>query len=133
MLQETVDVVATLPPSATVGEDAWAQPVDRLSVRHVPAGAVNLNVEGRAVVGPLQGFGPLWQKTFRVHVSGPAVTPAEVVRFWKEHFPSLHPPQNRFFPSLAGVQPGEVVLINAIASGMPVYTGVMVLYADDES
>jgi hypothetical protein len=34
---------------------------------------------------------------------------------------------------VAGVAPGEVVLINASLQGMPVGTGVMVLYADDES
>jgi hypothetical protein len=129
----TVESIATLPSAVRADEGAWAQPIDRLCVRHVPAGAVSLNVDGRAVVGPLQGFGPLWQKTFRARLSGANVSPAEVVRFWKEHFPRLHPPQNRFFPSLAGVQPGEVVLINATTSGMPVYTGVMVLYADDES
>ena len=61
------------------------------------------------------------------------MTPNEVVRVWKEHFPEFHPPQNRFYPSLAGVQPGEVLLINASMRGMPVYTGVRVIYADEES
>src|SRR5207244_3584905 len=32
-----------------------------------------------------------------------------------------------------GVAPGDVVLINASLQGMPVGTGVMVLYADDET
>jgi len=31
------------------------------------------------------------------------------------------------------VAPGEVVLINAIVQGMPTLTGVLVVYADDES
>jgi hypothetical protein len=35
----------------------WAEPVETLMVSEVPAGAVNLNVAGRRVVGPLQGFG----------------------------------------------------------------------------
>ena len=34
---------------------------------------------------------------------------------------------------MAGVKPGEVLLINATVGGMPVYTGVRVIYADDES
>lgn len=111
----------------------WAPRMSTLKVSAVPAGAVNLNVEGRRVVGALQGFGQLWQKTYRLRLVGATVTPAEVVKVWKERFPDFHPPQNRFYPSLAGVAPGEVVLINASVTGFPVYTGVMVLYADDES
>jgi hypothetical protein len=111
----------------------WAVTRNVLRVSDVPAQAVNLNVEGRRVAGALQGFGQLWQKTYRVRLVGAGVTPAEAVRIWKEEFPSFHPPQSRFYPSLAGVAPGEVMLINASVQGMPVYTGVMVLYADDES
>jgi hypothetical protein len=55
------------------------------------------------------------------------------VRVWKQEFPNFHPPQSRFYPPLDGVAPGEIMLINASVQGMPVYTGVMVLYADDES
>ena len=49
------------------------------------------------------------------------------------HFPEFQPPQNRFFPPVAGVAPGEVVVINASLQGMPVQTGVLVMYADDVS
>ena len=111
----------------------WSERVDRLRVANLPAGATNLNVDGRRVVGPLQGFGRLWQKTYRVRLAGAAATPAEVVRVWKERFPEFLPPENRFYPSLAGVRPGEILLINASLTGMPVDTGVLVLYADDES
>ncbi|MGZ3678450.1 MAG: hypothetical protein ACXWQR_07755 [Ktedonobacterales bacterium] len=117
-----------------VSRDAehWSQ-VSKLSVSNVPVGAVNLNVDGRNVVGPLQGFGRLWQKTYQTRLSGANVTPTEVVRVWKERLPEFQPPQNRFFPAVAGVEPGQVVLINASLGGMPVNTGVLVLYADDES
>ena len=111
----------------------WAKSRNVLRVSGVPAGAVNLNVEGRRVAGALQGFGQLWQKTYRVRLTGADVTPQEVVKLWKREFPSFHPPESRFYPSLDGVTPGEVMLINASVRGMPVYTGVMVLYADDES
>ena len=128
-------------PSATPDEtpdrpsrdaEHWSQ-VSRLSVSNVPVGAINLNVDGRNVVGPLQGFGQLWQKTYQARLSGTSVTPTEVVRIWKERLPEFQPPQNRFFPAVAGVEPGQVVLINASLGGMPVNTGVLVLYADDES
>jgi hypothetical protein len=111
----------------------WAGRVDTLKVGAVPAGAMNINVDGRRVVGPLQGFGALWQKTYQVRLRGENLTPAEVIRVWKERFPEFQPPQNRFYPVGEGVSPGEVVLINASLQGMPVGTGVMVLYADDES
>src|SRR5262245_57735181 len=111
----------------------WAGRVETLKVAEVPAGAVNINVEGRRVVGPLQGFGALWQKTYQVRLRRDGLTAAEVVRAWKENLPAFQPPQNRFYPSVAGVTPGEVVLISATVQGLPVSTGVMVLYADDES
>lgn len=121
------------PPTQPRDALYWAERVDTLKVGSVPVGALNLNVDGRRVVGPVQGFGQLWQKTYRVRLAGADVTPQEVIRVWKERFPQFHPPQNRFFPSVAGVAPGEVVLINAAMPGMQVSTGVMVLYADDES
>ena len=35
----------------------WARTVARLRLGDVPAEAINLNVTGRRVVGPVQGFG----------------------------------------------------------------------------
>ena len=45
------------------------------------------------------------------------------------------PDNSRFYPSVTGVEPGEVVLINATLPGIPggIATGVLVLYSDDES
>lgn len=113
----------------------WAGPVSKLKVGDVPSGAVSLNVDGRQVVGPLQGFGQLWQKTYRVRLSGSEATPREVVEFLKQKLPSLMPGNSRFYPSVAGVAPGELVLINATLPGIPgeIATGVMVLYSDEES
>jgi hypothetical protein len=99
----------------------------------VPEGAANVNVRGRREVGALQGFGRMWQKTYRVRLNGVEAEPAEVVRVWKERFPALQPPNSRFYPSLAGVAPGELLFISASVGGMPVHTGVRVIYADDES
>jgi len=119
--------------------DNWAAPIHRLKVSEVPTGATNLNVDGREVVSPMQGFGPLWQKTYRVRLTGLAATPVEVMRVWKENFPTFQPPENQFYPPLVGVKPGEVLFISAtvpafpgLKLGIPVSAGVMVLYADDE-
>jgi hypothetical protein len=54
----------------------WATAVRRLHVTKVPDGVDNLNVEGRRVVGAIQGFGQLWQKTHRIRLEGAAVTPS---------------------------------------------------------
>ena len=123
----------TTPPARDAGN--WAKPVDKLKVTDTPSGAVNLNVDGKQVVSPLQGFGQLWQKTYRVKLAGAQVTPVEVVAYWKEHLPDLMPAESRFYPSLTGIKPGEVVLINANLPGVPVpvSTGVLILYVDDES
>jgi hypothetical protein len=118
-----------------VARDAanWAKPVERLSLNNAPGSALNLNVDGRQTLSPLRGFGQLWQKTYQVRLKGAAVLPIEVVRVWKERFSEFQPPENRFYPSVAGVKPGEVVLINATTPGGLVSTGVMVMYSDDES
>lgn len=114
----------------------WARPVSELKVGDVSPDAVNLNVEGRQAVGPLLGFGQLWQKTYRIRLGG-SVTPEQVVSAWKQNLPHLMPADSRFYPSLAGVAPGEVVLINAtlpgLPGGVPVSTGVRIIYADDVS
>ncbi len=113
----------------------WAKPVDKLRVAGTPDGALNLNVEGKQVVGPLQGFGQLWQKTYRVPLNGSSVLPQDVVRIWKEKLPEFMPNDSRFYPSITGVKPGEVIIINATLPGVPgtISTGVMILYADDEA
>jgi hypothetical protein len=41
----------------------WAQYAATLKVARAPAGALNLNVDGRRAMSPLQGFGQMWQKT----------------------------------------------------------------------
>lgn len=111
----------------------WAKPVARLDVAQVPPGAISLNVAGRRVAGPIQGFGQMWLKSYRLRLDGCRATPAEIVSVWKQRLPNYQPKANRFFPTAPGVTPGEVVLINAVVEGLPVMTGVLVAYADDES
>jgi hypothetical protein len=126
-------------PDPHHSEANWARPVGRLSASKVPAGATTINVQGRQVVSPMQGFGPLWQKTYRVRLPGLQITPQEVMKVWKENFPNLQPPMNRFYPAMKGIKPGEILYIDAMLPawpgsrfGFPVSAGVMVLYADDE-
>ena len=112
----------------------WAVGVRTLEVGAVPEGALNLNVAGRRVTGPVQGFGKLWQKTYRIDLSDAGVTPAEVIKTWKENFQSFWPARNWFYGPLTGIAPGEVALLNLSMPGrMKLSTGVLVLYADEES
>lgn len=116
--------------------DHWAKPIESLAVASVPAGATAATVHGRRLAGPLQGFGRLWQKTFRVRLDGadPSLTPAAVVSTWKEQFSSFWPKGNTFYAPLAGIRPGEVALLSLSTAGpVKLHTGVMVVYADDES
>jgi hypothetical protein len=114
--------------------DNWSRPVDRLTVGDVPTAAVNLNVDGRRLVGPIQGFGQLWQKRYEVRLDGVDVTPQEVIATWKAEFGSFWPKGNRFYGPITSLAPGEVAVLNLAMPGRQMLsTGVMVIYADDES
>lgn len=111
----------------------WARPVEKLEVSCVPEGALNLNIHGLKTAGPNQGFGRLWEKTYQVRLPGIKAAPKDVIKAFKENFPSFQPQENRFYPTPAGIVPGEIVIINAATPAGLISTGVWVLYADDES
>src|SRR5215831_10072465 len=123
------------PPQQTPRDAAyWASLVSTLKASNEPAGVAALNVDGRHVVGPLQGFGQMWQKTYHVGLVGAKVTPVEVIKTWKAEFPTFWPKGNRFYEPLTGIAPGEVALLTlTVAGAITLSTGVLVLYADDES
>jgi hypothetical protein len=115
-------------------ENHWAKAVSRLSVSHVPKGAINLNVTGRRLAGPIQGFGKMWQKTYQISLPRERVSAVDLISTWKQHFPDFWPEGNNFYAPLTGIEPGEVALLNMTLPGrMKLSTGVMVLYADEES
>jgi hypothetical protein len=108
---------------------AWARPVDRLTV-----GDGHINVTGRRPTAPMNGFGRMWQKTYRTAVGGVELTPHQVIAAWKEHFSEFWPAGNRFFAPLAGIAPGEVAALDlSMPGGLKLSTGVLVLFADEES
>jgi hypothetical protein len=112
----------------------WAKTVSTLNVSQVPEGAINLNVEGKRLAGPIQGFGKMWQKTYQVRLPSERVSPTELIATWKQRFPDFWPEGNTFYAPLTGIAPGEVALLNMTLPGrMKLSTGVMVLYADEES
>jgi hypothetical protein len=99
----------------------WARYVETLEA---PDGVGNRNVEGRRPVSPLQGFGKMWQKTYRVRLEG--ASPAEVVATWRERFPEISGFGEGFRVPSGGLAPGAVALLGGLS-------GVMVLYSDESS
>lgn len=136
--------MSTNPPTdrQKSSEQAWAKPSDRLQVdaADVPRGAINLNVQGRQLNNPLQGFGQMWQKTYRIKLiaprtpnSGKAALPADIIAGWKSNFAKFWPRGNNFYAPLTEIAPGEVAVLNLKGpGGMPLSTGIRVIYADDE-
>jgi hypothetical protein len=122
--------VGTGRPTLEAGR--WAAPVDHLNVDAVAGGDASA-VTGRRVSGPVQGFGRLWQKTYRVPLTGVAVTPQEAISTWRERYGEFWPIRSTFYAPVTGVRPGEVALISGRAAGLTMSTGVLVIYSDEES
>ncbi len=120
---------------------SWALPVSKLKTEDISSDAINLNVNGRRLTGPIQGFGQMWQKTYIVRLTAVKLTPHEIIDVWKKNFGSFWPKFNRFYGSVIGIAPGEVAVLNLAGPGgirgpgdTPlVSTGVLVIYADDVS
>ena len=103
------------PPRAT--PPTGPSPVSTLNVAEVPEGAININVEGKRLAGPIQGFGKMWQKTYQVRLPRERVSAAELIATWKQRFPEFWPEGNRFYGPLTGIAPGEVALLNMTLPG----------------
>jgi hypothetical protein len=120
-------------PAQPLPRDAgsWASKVDRLTETRV--GSPAANVVGRRLTGPVQGFGKMWRKTYRMNV-GPGISPQRAIATWKEHFAEFWPQGNWFEAPLTGISPGEVALLDVgLGGGARLSTGVFVLYADEVS
>ena len=121
-------------PASPRRDSNWAQGVTKLEVGEISQDALNRNVAGRRLMSPIQGFGKMWQKTYRFHIPGRRYTPAHVISTWKANFPSYWPKGNLFYGPLTGIAPGEVAVLNLSMPGkLKLSTGVLVLYADEES
>ena len=134
MNDETTEAPAVEERTAARDAASWAKTVSHLNVSEVPEGALNINVEGRRLASPIQGFGKMWQKTYQVRIPREKVSALELVETWKKQFPDFWPKGNQFYGPLTGIAPGEVAVLNVSLPGkMKLSTGVMVLYADEES
>ncbi len=125
---EAADAATAVPRDAAY----WAPKVERLSVTD-EVGAHGYNVAGRRVTGPQQGFGRLWQRTYWTDLGG-AVTPRDLIADWRAHFGDFWPRGAKFHGALTGIEPGDVAALElGPGHGLALATGIMVLYADEES
>ena len=111
----------------------WAPYTEALAPREIPGEAMNINVRGRKTTSPVTGFGPLWDKCYRLRAGQSTVAPGEILATWKAEFPDFWPSGNRFYPSgNRPIEPGTEALLNlALPGGMVLATGLRVIYADD--
>ena len=57
-----------------------------------------------------------------------------LIAVWKAEFPTFWPKGSQFHAPLTGIAPGEVALLQAsLGGGLKLSTGILVLYADEES
>jgi hypothetical protein len=82
----------------------------------------------------------MWQRTYRIALEGCTLDSTEVMNTWKREFPRFQPKENRFYPTSAGVEPGELVYIDSslvpgpgVGSITQVKSGVVVVRADEVS
>jgi hypothetical protein len=105
----------------------------KLTTEAKPPEAMGLNVQGREPTRPNEGFGALWRKTYSVQLVGKNLSPQVVVDDWRERLPDFMPSHSRFYPTLRGIRPGQVVYIDAkMPPAIPVSTGVLVLESDED-
>ena len=113
---------------------SWAKSVSQLRVGDVPDGATNINVDGRRLTSPIQGFGKMWQKTYTVRLPSSTRLAGRADRDVEGTLSEFWPAGNRFYGPLTGIAPGDVALLSmTLPGGMKLSTGVMVLYADERS
>lgn len=113
----------------------WAVNVEHIFISDVPEKAMNINVNGRKVTSPVNGFGRLWEKRYRFQIDHVDMDPQKIMSVWRSEFPDFWPQGNRLFTSGGGpIVPGTKALLNLSVGGpLVLATGIMVIYADDTS
>ncbi len=114
-------------------DHGWAKDLNKIHTIENHPEACQRNVKNRTLSGPLQGFGPLWEKTYTLTYKRKDITPETIIETLKKEFPRFQPKGNYFYPSSRGIVPGEVVLLDAFTPGGLVSTGVFVLYSNTTS
>lgn len=99
-----------------------------------PEGWLDPWAPGPQLVGPLEGFGELWHKVYRLPLQGGGATVDEAARMLKARLPEFWPDGNRLTLPPEGVAPGAVAEIALrLTGGVPLHTGAQVVHAADRS
>jgi hypothetical protein len=135
MSQDDSKLLDPSPDDRSGDSASWARPIEQVvATGNVTDPNLLNNVDGRILNGPLQGFGRMWRKRHHVRIDDADVDPTHVISTWKGDFGSFWPRGNKFYGPITGLKPGEVALIDISMPGAQrLSTGVLVLYADDES
>ncbi len=113
----------------------WAKSAARLFLSAIPPGAMNINVHGRQTSSPVNGFGQLWEKRYRLRLHTTDLEPRQIISLWRSEFAAFWPKGNHLFTSeKASIAPGTTALLNlALPGGLVLATGLTVIHADDTS
>lgn len=115
-------------------ETNWMKPVDHAVWKEFHPSVIGINVHGRKITSPVQGFGQMWLKTYRIALTGVSRTPQEVMRVWKDGFSSFWQKGNSIYPAGGRIQPGTTCLINlTLPGGLRLATGAVVMFEDNTS
>ena len=112
----------------------WAKKVSTLNVAEVPEGASTSTSRASASPARSRASGRCGRRPTRCACRSERVSATDLIATWKQRFPEFWPEGNSFYGPLTGIAPGEVALLDMTLPGkMKLSTGVMVLYADEES
>ncbi len=121
---------AAVPP----GDQEWCSPVTQLDCSALPPHAIAVNTRNRLPLTPFSGYGPLWQRTYRVALPGVDLSPSQVMAAWKANFSGFWPHGNDLLTPGAALQPGMPAVIHlSLPGGMKVFTGALIMHANADS
>jgi hypothetical protein len=100
----------------------------------LPEDALDINVEGRNLTEPDDGFGQLWRKRYWVDLAGSGKTASEVIDIWRERYGDFWPEGNEFYKPAGGLKPGATALSDLEMPGKTrLSTGVVVVEVKETS
>jgi anti-anti-sigma factor len=113
----------------------WAKAVQHVSAKGIPRTAMNINVHGRRIASPVEGFGQLWDKKYRLRIPTLQIPPEEIISLWKSDFETFLPRGNHLYlPGGCGIAPGITAVLNLrLPGGLVMAAGFMVMYGNDIS
>ena len=116
------------------GGQEWCSPVTQLDCSALPPHAIAVNTCNRLPLTPFSGFGPLWQRTYRVALPGVDLSPSQVMAAWKENFSAFWPEGNDLLIPGSTLQPGMPAVIHlSLPGGMKIFTGALIMHANADS